>query len=280
MKRLSIVALLVCGAALAAGQPTGAAMRPAAPPQDEGPKGEAKLRWICKQLKLTAAQKTQAEALLTEYRAALAEQSTPEKSQELMAQIRDKFAEVQKARADGNMELARKLQEEMKLMSPGRRAEDAFFEGLEQALTPEQRERLAAVRLQAESIGDISLRPIHVLRIARALDLTAEQEQRLEQVTADFRTEVSTNPPGKEDTNERVEKYIERVRGLLTPAQLAKFNAEIEDLRGGAPPPVRVTFPAPPRDPALSDTHSGPPAPPPPPARPTATPPPPAEPPK
>jgi len=277
MKRLSIVVLLVCGAALAAGQPTGAAMRPATPPQEEGPKGEAKLRWICKQLKLTDAQKSQAEALLTEYRAALAEQSTPEKSQELMAQIRDKFAEVQKARADGNMELARKLQEEMKQMSPGRRAEDAFFEGLEQALTPEQRESLVRVRAQAESIGDISLRPIHVLRAARALELTTEQQQRLEQVTAEFRTEVSTNPPGKDDTGERVEKYVERVRGLLTPAQLAKFNAEIEDLRGGAPPPVRVTFPAPPRDPALSDMQPGPPAPP---ARPTATPPPPAEPPK
>ena len=277
MKRLSIVVLLVCGAALAAGQPTGAAMRPATPPQEEGPKGEAKLRWICKQLKLTDAQKSQAEALLTEYRAALAEQSTPEKSQELMAQIRDKFAEVQKARADGNMELARKLQEEMKQMSPGRRAEDAFFEGLEQALTPEQRESLVRVRAQAESIGDISLRPIHVLRAARALELTTEQQQRLEQVTAEFRTEVSTNPPGKDDTGERVEKYVERVRGLLTPAQLAKFNAEIEDLRGGAPPPVRVTFPAPPRDPALSDMQPGPPAPP---ARPTATPPPPSEPPK
>ncbi len=280
MKRLSIAAVLACGAALAVAQVVGSPVRPAAPPPEEGPKGEAKLRWICKQLKLSAAQKAQAEALLTEYRAALAEQSTPEKSQEIMAQIRDKFAEVQKARADGNLELARKLQDEMKLMSPGRRAEESFFEALEQALTPEQRERLPAVRAQAETVGDISLRPIHVLRAARALDLTPEQLQRLEQITAEFRTEISNNPPSKDNTGERVEQYVEQVRGLLTPGQLATFNAEIEDLRGGAPPPVRVTFPAPPRDPTLSDAPVGPPGPGVAPPRPTATPPTPTEPPK
>ena len=62
------------------------------------------------------------------------------------------------------------LKKQMQDLAPGRKPERKFFEGLEQALTPEQKTRLAAIQARAEKGNiDVNLRPIHVLRSTSAM---------------------------------------------------------------------------------------------------------------
>lgn len=228
-------------------QPPG---RPAAP---EGPKGEQKLRWVCKQLKLDGAQWQQVEALIAVYHASLDEQRGD--AQDLMQRVRDKFAEIQAARDAGDEELAKKLQAELRDMAPGVKAENSFFESLEQILTEEQKRALPEVRAKAEKVGDISLRPIHVFRAAQECGLDREQLRKLENMIADFRTGIASNrPEGSEQAAQRVEEFAAQVRTILTPEQARKFDAQLEDMRMGAPAAEPVKLPVPPPPPPTPPT--------------------------
>ena len=139
--------------------------------------GEAKLRWVCKQLQLDEKQMQQAEALIAIYNAEFDEQKKDPAG--LLLKIQDKYAESKAAADAGNTELAQKLQAELKAMAPGIQPENHFFENLEETLTPAQKPKLPAVRKRAESGGESVLRPIHVLRAVRKLSLTPDQNARL-----------------------------------------------------------------------------------------------------
>ncbi len=245
MKRLlTIFALAIFCTACAHAQMSG--MRPGRPQrsqQDEGPKGEQKLRYICKLLKLNDDQMQQAEALIAIYKAEVAEQR--EDPSALLQKIQDKYAELRAAKQDGNTELARKLQQELKNMAPGVQAENHFFAGLEQILTNEQKTKLPEIREMAARAGDISIRPIHVFQAAQAQGLTLEQRKELEKTFDQHRRDRMTNrPEGKEDEMARVDQLIEQVRDLLKPEQVQSFNDRIEALRGAAPPPQPVKVPS------------------------------------
>lgn len=207
---------------------------------EQGPEGEEKLRWICKQLKLDDQQQQQAEALMAVYHAALEEQG--DNALELMERIRDKLAEVQAARDDGNTELATKLQAELREMAPGVKAENTFFESLVQVLTPEQQATLPDLRERADKLGDISMRPVHVVRAARKVGLTLDQQREIEKLLADYRTRlVSERPTNKVETKTRVEELVDNIRAILTPDQATQFDKLIHDLRAGAEPARRVS---------------------------------------
>jgi hypothetical protein len=213
-----------------------------APAPEQGPEGEAKLRWVCKQLKLDEQQKQQAEALMAVYHAALEEQG--ENALQLMEQIRDKLAEVQAARDEGNTELASKLQAELREMAPGVKAENTFFESLAQILTEEQVAKLPSLRERAAKLGDISMRPVHVVRAAHELGLTLEQQRQIEQLLIDYRAKlISERPANKIETKGRVEELVDQVREVLTPDQATRFDEKIASLRDGAEPAKRVKLP-------------------------------------
>jgi len=237
-----IVSLLMVGVffsviaeAQVAGMQPGPQAR-AARAESKGPKGEKKLRWICKRLGLNVKQWEQAESLIAVYHAELDEAKA--NAAELMQRVQDKFAEVQAAKAEGNEELATRLQEELRNMAPLVQAENNFFEALTPMLLPEQRKRLPGLRERVATAGDVSLRPIHVLRAALPLSLTKEQRAQLEDVLADFRDALmNRKPDNEESSSDRVERLIVNIRGILTPEQAAKYDEAIEGLRNGAPAP-------------------------------------------
>ena len=74
-RRVSILLIGLLGMFTAAAQmPQGHPAMPQRPaPEDAGPQGEEKLRWICAQLRLNADQKQQAESLIAVYHAELKE---------------------------------------------------------------------------------------------------------------------------------------------------------------------------------------------------------------
>lgn len=249
MKRsLCIVIIGGLAALLAAAQ--GVQIKPTQPPgrqpqaaAPKGPQGEAKLRWVCKQLKLDEQQWQQVEALIAVYHATLEEQKQDPVA--LMEAVRDKFAELQAAQQADDKELTEKLRDELRNMAPGVGGENSFFDSLQQYLTDEQKARLPEVRQRAQKIGDISLQPIHVLRVARDLSLTAVQDRKLEIALADFRAKQAANrSPNAEDTAP-ADELIQTIRLILTPEQAQQFDQQIDELRMGAPPAKTVILQSP-----------------------------------
>ena len=212
--------------------------------------GEAKLRWICKQLRLDEKQTEQADALFATYQAELKDME--QHAAELLQRIQDKYAEVQAARTAGDEERAKKLQDELRALAPEAQAEGHFLDALDSVLKPEQKGRLPAIRKRAEVPGGQSLRPVYVLRAARKLALTPEQVGQLEKTLEDYRGAVMNHAGEKGPTgDEQIEQFIVSVRAILTPAQAAAFDKEVEALRENPPTaqpaqlPGAATQPAP-----------------------------------
>ena len=109
MKRfITATILILCSTSFLAAQVQPQVRRaPRRPdPTEQGPKGEAKLRWICKQLDLSDQQMQQVEALIAVYQATLAEDR--ENPEDLMKRLKDKLAEIRNAEAAGEAERARR----------------------------------------------------------------------------------------------------------------------------------------------------------------------------
>lgn len=274
---VSITALLCGGSAWAQLQvqpaPPTPPVRPATQPAQPGParlEGEAKLRWVCKQLRLDEKQMPQAEALITAYNAEFDEQKADPAA--LLMKIQDKYAEVQAAQNAGNTELVKKLQAELKNMAPGALPEEHFFDALQEILTAEQKARVATVRKRADAPGDGVLRPVHVLRAVRQLTLTTEQQGKLEKALDEYRAaSQAARTENAEAAAARVDKFVLDVRAILTPPQGEAFDKEIDSLRENPP----AAIPAAPTKAPNAPAHPAPPIPPATPGAPAPQPPPP-----
>jgi hypothetical protein len=227
---------------------------------------------MCQQLKLDAEQTKTVAALIAVYSAEVEEEKKDPAG--LMQRIMDKYAEVRAADAAGNTELVAKLKAELNEMRPGVKPENNFFESLSQSLTAEQKATLAQVRERAAkadvvppptrdraatpvdtapspsrdraaNTSQTGLRPVHVLRAARRLDLTPEQQRQLEQTLDNFRTSTfgGRTRASPDDVSAKVGQLVTEVRAFLTPEQAQKYDAEIAALRASAPPPQPVRIP-------------------------------------
>ncbi len=247
MKRfITATILILCSTSFLAAQVQPQVRRaPRRPdPTEQGPKGEAKLRWICKQLDLSDQQMQQVEALIAVYQATLAEDR--ENPEDLMKRLKDKLAEIRNAEAAGETERAAELREEMRNLSPGNRAENEFFESLEQYLNPQQLAKLPNARQRSETIGSIALRPVYVMRVAFNLNLKPEQTRQLESLLQAFRLDIRQNrPANQEDVTQRVDTLVGQVREILTPEQAEEYDSQIESLRGNTPPSNVLQLPPP-----------------------------------
>lgn len=214
-------------------------------PQQSGPKGEAKLRWICKQLQLDEMQRQQAEALIPIYDATLAK--LRESGAKLMEEIQALYTELREAIEAGDKEREKELRAQLADMAPLKQAEKAYFDALEQVLTEEQKAKLPEIRKRAETVGDIAMRPVHVLRAARKHPLTREQHIQLEKVLEEFRASQTGTPPQNEGArSEKMDQLTKDVRAILTAQQAEEFDKQIADLRDGAPAAERFEPPTPP----------------------------------
>ncbi len=221
-----------------------------APADDQsGLQGERKLRWICKQLRLNDEQMQQAEALIAVYNAEL--KAMEQEAVELLQRIQDKYAQIQAAKAQGDTQAVQTLQEELRNMAPGVQAENHFFEGLQEVLNDEQKERLPAIRKRAAAAAEIMLRPVHVLRAVRKLELTSAQDQQVEKILAGFRQkQVTSRPSNQQAAEEQVDQLVADIRAVLTEEQAPVFDREIAALRDDPPPARPIEFPSPETKPA------------------------------
>jgi len=209
-------------------------------PTPEAVRGQAKtvpvdqkMRYICKQLELTREQWEHAEGLF----AILESEANPGPDQlkDLMEQIVATNQELQKAREAGDKEREEVLREELRNLAPGVAAEKHFIEALMPVLTPQQQAKLQTLLETLKDVTDLSLKPIEVIRIARGLGLSPDQDRQIEQLMQEFRKSIATANSAQAEKS-LLEKLIADVGVLLTSEQKTQFDREIDKRRLDAPP--------------------------------------------
>ncbi len=252
MRRVGIsIVLLSLGASLAWAQVEVAPPQPARPAvptkQRAGLQGEAKLRYVLKQLDLDAGQKDIAESLIVTYNAECQEQR--QNGVQLLQEIRARMQEVKDARAAGDNAKAEELERGLQEMRPGVKPEKQFYEALEPNLTPEQRTTLAEVRKRLEEKPDPQLTPADVVKAARDQGLAEPQEKKLVELTEALRSRQASTPAADAAAQTKLlDEFVSQVRALLEPKQQEKFDKQIEKMRPDplpAPAPTATPTPAP-----------------------------------
>ncbi len=215
---------------------------------------DQKLRYIVKQLNLDDKQKQHAEGLF----AILQSESnmTPEETKDRMEAIMSAYRAMQDAEKAGDKARTEELRAELRAMAPGAAAERNFVKGLMPVLNEQQQEKFQSLLAKLEKATDISLKPIEVVRLARSLNLTPEQSQRLDKIQEEFRKSVATDvskgpePAAALDTgtakspeSQRLDKLVTDISAILNPTQRAKFESEVaarrpEDASEATPKPA------------------------------------------
>ncbi|MCH8805008.1 MAG: hypothetical protein IH986_02840 [Planctomycetes bacterium] len=233
MHRMSIPFLL---ASIAAG-PAIAQLTPRTPPSNARPQatlsGEAKLRYIARQLQLSDEQRADYDQLIElVYRQAMdtAIEYVKAHAEELM----DLSQQVRAAVRAGDRAKTLALRQEIMAMSPTVVAEKEFIEAIkQQLLTPEQTKRLDRVRDRLRHNPSGTFAPVDVYQIARDAELTAAQTQKLGKLQAAFpkRFRMESLLNGEKGRRRALNELIQAVRSILTSKQVGEFDRRIAALR-------------------------------------------------
>ena len=204
--------------------------------------GIDKLRYIVNNLALTPDQRETGDAFLAVYDEAVkAEQADP---QPLITKLTDLATRAQAAQQAGDQEEAARLREELQAAGPGKGPEREFFEQVESILTDEQKAKLEWVQKRLQKYPDAKVRPIEIVRVAKRLDLSAEQSKKLVEVQVDFRDAMKKTPVLTDDKRtEMLALITDNVRAILTPEQAERFDQMTATLGPPAPaetPPPRT----------------------------------------
>jgi Spy/CpxP family protein refolding chaperone len=232
--------------------PTG---RPGAAGAKAGLQGEAKLRYIVKQLDLDKDQMDYATDLINIYNQRVEEERANGINR--LQEVRVLWVQIEDAKKAGDNAKVAELMKQLEDYRTGVVPEREFFESLEGMLTPAQKETLAQVRERLKANPDVQLTPADVLKTARELKLTDEQNKKLTELQEALRTKQQPPAGGEAPSQTKIlDDFIKDVRAVLTPEQAAAFDKQIAKMR---PDPVAVVAP---RAPAMTtDKHAPPPSP-------------------
>ncbi len=192
-----------------------------------------KLRYLCKLLDLNPQQWQHAEGLFTLLDAEV-NLSREEMVQRLL-EIQRVVTAREAAKNSGDTRQFQELTDRLRELQVREPAQKHFIEGLTPVLTEQQKAKLPELLKQLEGAAELSLKPVQVLRAARALNLSPDQSRRLEQIEKDFR-QAAAEAGDSEPTHGAalVDKLVREISAMLDSNQRSHFDREIERLR---PPP-------------------------------------------
>lgn len=229
----------------------------AAPKKEKALEGMNRVRYILQQLELAPEQRANAEGLAETMFSA----GAPEGAQSPidLEKVRAIWAELEAAQKANDKPKIDKLSEELREMGRSAQGENKaqvtsgsdteFLNNLEKSLNDQQKARLKETlgRLQTNPSGQ--LRPVDVLRAARATaGLDDKQAKSLADVEAKFRTDINTRDEkaatAEERRNTLLDGLIRDARAALTPPQAEAFDKKIALLRPAALASAALTIPA------------------------------------
>lgn len=224
---------------------TAAAMAQTAQPLPPGARmlrGEPKIEFIAKRLNLTADQKKTYDSLMEVYRVSMEDEKR--RMPEILQQIRELMTELSAAEAAKDTAKADAIRAQIGKLRPGLGAEKELFDNLAAVLTEEQRQDVALLRDWLDKgPPDTKIAPTEVLKLARGLNLAADQEEKLKALENDFRTKINDPANVAEGVRDALyEQLVKDISSILTPPQAEKFRKRLELLK---PDPNARPTPAP-----------------------------------
>lgn len=227
LRRLSILSVACLTAAVASAQVD----THQHPQRGEAQPGTVKLgpdqfEFLRAELKITDEQKAGWDGLIEIYKARVMEEAVG-----LLANVEEMKAlrsDLEVAEAAGNKERAAELRARLNDLRPEKRPTQEFFAGLNDLLTPAQRELMPKLRaaLEEGKLMLVDLTPRGVARMAETLDLSDEQRVKLAKIQDDFRQQAQARNRRTEANKRRMlNDLIAEITLILTPEQAVKFKA-------------------------------------------------------
>jgi len=188
--------------------------------------GEAKMRYLMRQLDLKLKQRQYARDLLASI---YNNDANPRIS---LAQVHAIVAEIEKARAAGDKKREQELGQQLRELAQNADRDREFLENMDTVLTEPQKKLLkkATERLKANPTG--AIRPLDAIRAARALDLSKDQQARLDKLVRNLRDDLGKR---RQITNavryQLVNGLLYSIKHMLTPEQEKAFDLAILRMR-------------------------------------------------
>ncbi len=202
---------------------------------------EKKIRYVLRQLDLTAEQAEHAKGLLESF---YGPGATP--PQDLVERIRNLYKELDEANKAGDKARVEQLTREIRRAGQEVSREPEFFENLMTVLNESQKRALerARARLQRHPSGGV--RPLDVLDVIAELPLSPRQRAFLKAYHQRLRKQANTGLTWDDDRRVRIiNAMLQTFERVLTPEQIAWVDYRIQRMRPdlvdqplvGNPPP-------------------------------------------
>jgi hypothetical protein len=189
-------------------------------------KGERRIRYLLRQLDLTAEQREYARTLIATI---VDEAENPPLSLE---QVYTLMAEQQEAEKEGDEERVERVRQQLRALGRGADREGEFFMNMETELTDGQKETLHEARERLRRNPSGALRPVDVFRVVYAFDLSKEQKAHVDRWNARFRDDLRRIRTLDDDQRfQLMNGLLEALRAELTPEQQSRFDLSIRRLR-------------------------------------------------
>jgi hypothetical protein len=191
--------------------------------------GEEKVRYLLRQVELTAEQAVFAESLIE---SVLPQEDEQQAAAPNLNTVRQLWRELENARQAGDQAKVEEVSRQLSEMGRENAGDEDVFANLQARLNDEQKARLKQARMRLERVPSGAIRPIDLIRTARSFKLTVEQQQKLNEAT--MATNAMLGPilkPNKDLKLKMLDHLIGEIRGLLTPDQTKVFNRRIRGLR-------------------------------------------------
>lgn len=222
--------LLISLAALLTTEVAGAQRKPIVPmaalDQKVKLRGKTRVLYLLRQVDLTQEQRDHARGLIETI-----VDAEPERDFSL-EQVYSLMAEMQEAEAAGDEERKQQLTQQLRALGQPSDNQEEFFTNMESVLTDEQKVKLTEARSRLEHDPSGALRPVDVLRAARALGLSDEQQKHIDELRDKLRQSLRrTQTLNDKQRFQLMNGLLDSVSSELTPEQQKQFDLSIAKLR-------------------------------------------------
>jgi uncharacterized tellurite resistance protein B-like protein len=188
--------------------------------------GRNKAAYLMRQLDLTEQQAAHAQGLIESILPA------DENIQINPDEIRRLYKEIEAAKAAGDKAKVDELAAQLQQMGKDATDDSEFYDNIASQLTDEQKAKLVAAQARLDNNPSGSLRPVDMVRIARDLNPTSEQQTRMRDAQEAMRKILyPVLRPNMKMKSKMVNFLHDEIRAILTEEQRPQWDYRIRVLR-------------------------------------------------
>jgi hypothetical protein len=227
MRRMLLLGSIAVSVGTALPAVAGSELPAAAVSECERLLGTDAIRYVLRQIDLTAEQAVFAEGLIETM---FSGDGLPPNIN--LDEVRDLWKRLDRAKEIRNQEKIERFSNELRQMGLDLTGYEEFYSNLGPQLTENQKERLERARKRLERDPDGAVRPGDLIMIVRDFDLTDEQREKLIRVAHSTNKVLGfTLQPKPKLRLKLTNACADSIRPILTPEQLAEFEFRVRTMR-------------------------------------------------